>query len=161
MFNFDNLTGIDYEEYQERKEQNRIEQERLSKYKQEKYGKPGIYCIKINGKIVYIGKSIYMLSRVEYHTRHTMVGKSEKKYKILNQAFKKGYTIDYDVLYYSPRKMENAIKNDIGKKEGVYIRRYKPCLNTQIPKVEDWHKWEYNPIAQNITFEEFEKSLLN
>ena len=159
MFNFDNLTGIDIEEYQERKEQRRIEQEKLIQYKQEKYGKPGIYCIKINGKIVYIGKSIYMLSRVEYHKRYITSGNGERKYKILNQAINKGYRIEFDVLYYSPRKMENAIKNDIGKKEGVYIRRYKPCLNTQIPKIDDWHKWDLNPIARDITFEEFEKSL--
>ena len=30
----------------------------------EKYEHPGIYCIKVDGKIVYIGKSWNMLKRV-------------------------------------------------------------------------------------------------
>lgn len=32
--------------------------------------------------------------------------------------------------------------NEIGEKEGEFIRAYRPILNTQIPKAEDWHKWE-------------------
>ena len=35
---------------------------------------------------------------------------------------------------------------EIGKKEGEYIRKYKPVLNTQIPKEEDWHKFEVNTV---------------
>ena len=30
----------------------------------DKYEHPGIYCIKVEGKIVYIGKSLNMLKRV-------------------------------------------------------------------------------------------------
>ncbi len=30
----------------------------------DKYEHPGIYCIKVDGKIVYIGKSLNMLKRV-------------------------------------------------------------------------------------------------
>jgi hypothetical protein len=35
---------------------------------------------------------------------------------------------------------------EIGEKEGEYIRRYKPILNTQIPTEEDWSKWDINEI---------------
>lgn len=30
--------------------------------------------------------------------------------------------------------------------EGELIRQYRPLLNTQIPKEEDWHKWEVNRV---------------
>ena len=32
------------------------------------------------------------------------------------------------------------------QKEGELIQQYRPILNTQIPKAEDWHKWEVNPV---------------
>ena len=65
-----------------------------------KYEHPGIYCIKLDDQIVYIGKS----------------------------------------------KKNRDIVNEIGEKEGEFIRKYRPILNTQIPKKEDWHKWDTNVI---------------
>ena len=79
-----------------------------------KYEHPGIYCIKVAGQIVYIGKS--------------------------------ENTIYFDVLYYAKAKRTAAIREEIGRKEGEYIRQYRPVLNTQIPKAEDWHKWETNMV---------------
>ena len=35
---------------------------------------------------------------------------------------------------------------EIGQKEGEFIREYRPLLNTQIPRAEDWHKWEVHEI---------------
>jgi hypothetical protein len=39
-------------------------------YKRRKYKHPGIYCIKINGDIVYVGKSLDMLERLAGHILH-------------------------------------------------------------------------------------------
>ena len=36
--------------------------------------------------------------------------------------------------------------NEIGEKEGEFIRKYRPILNTQIPKEEDWHKWDVSEV---------------
>ena len=36
--------------------------------------------------------------------------------------------------------------NEIGEKEGEFIRKYRPILNTQIPKEEDWHKWDVEKV---------------
>ena len=50
-----------------------------------KYERAGIYCIKIDGEIVYIGKSRNMLRRIAQH----YVGiktESEKKYRIISEA---------------------------------------------------------------------------
>ena len=106
-----------------------------------KYNFAGIYCIKIDDEIVYIGKSHNMLKRVVQH----YVGiqkQSELKYRILAEAHRKGHKIGFDVLYYATRSGYNAIKDEIGIKEGEYIREYKPALNTQIPKETDYHKFD-------------------
>ena len=107
----------------------------------DKYEKAGIYCIKIDQTIVYIGKSHNMLKRVAQH----YVGikkQSELKYRIIAEAHRKGHRIDFDVLYYATQSSYDAIKNEIGIKEGEYIREYKPALNTQIPKETDYHKFD-------------------
>ena len=110
-----------------------------------KYEHPGIYCIKVTGQIVYIGKSENMLKRVAHHYVGIKTG-SEKKYRLLSELQRNGHAIDFDVLYYAHTKGAAAIREEIGRKEGEYIRQYKPVLNTQIPKAEDWHKWETNTV---------------
>lgn len=115
----------------------------------QKYDHPGIYCIKVNGKIAYIGKSHNMLRRVSEH----YVGiksMSEKKYRILAEAQRKGYSIGFDVLYDAKSKSYNEITQEIGEMEGVYIRKYHPPLNTQIPKAENWRKWDTVEIVPSV-----------
>ena len=107
----------------------------------DKYEFAGIYCIKIDNDIVYIGKSHNMLKRVAQH----YVGiksQSELKYRILAEAQRKGHTINFDVLYYATESGYNAVKDEIGTKEGEYIRQYKPALNTQIPKETDYRTFD-------------------
>ena len=53
--------------------------------KEEKYKAPGIYCIKLDGRIVYIGKSINMIDRVAAHYVGINTG-SERKYRIIKEA---------------------------------------------------------------------------
>lgn len=105
-----------------------------------KYESAGIYCIKIDNDIVYIGKSHNMLKRIAQH----YVGiksQSELKYRILAEAQRKGHKIGFDVLYYATQSGYNAITDEIGTKEGEYIKKHKPALNTQIPKETDYHKF--------------------
>ena len=111
----------------------------------DKYEHPGIYCIKINEKIVYVGKSRNMLQRLAEHYVGIKAGK-EKKYRIMAEAQRKGYSINFDVLYYATARTPSAIKEEIGEKEGEYIRQYQPVLNTQIPKAENWHKFDINKL---------------
>lgn len=82
-----------------------------------------------------------MLRRVAEH----YVGiktQSEKKYRILAEIQRKGYSVDFDVLYDAKSKSYKEITQEIGEKEGEYIRKYRPPLNAQIPKEEDWQKWD-------------------
>lgn len=110
-----------------------------------KYEHPGIYCIKLDDQIVYIGKSENMMRRVAEH----YVGiqkETEKKYRILSEAHRKGHSVTFDVLYDAKGKRYAAIEEEIGSKEGELIRQYLPVLNTQIPKAEDWRKWDVNTV---------------
>ena len=106
-----------------------------------KYDHAGIYCIKIDDAIVYIGKSHNMLKRVAYHYA-AIKGQTEKKYRIFAEAQRKGHSINFDVLYYAKKRYYYEVKEEIGQKEGEYIRRYKPVLNTQIPREDDWRKFD-------------------
>lgn len=109
-----------------------------------KYDHAGIYCIKIDSTIVYIGKSRNMLRRVAQHYVGIQTQK-EKKYRILAEAQRKGHPITFDVLY-DAQATAADIDNEIGEKEREYIRKYRPILNAQIPKEENWHKFETNTV---------------
>lgn len=107
-----------------------------------KYEHAGIYCIKLGDQIVYIGKSQNMLERVAQHYVGIRKG-SERKYRIIDEVQRKsGCPVCFDVLYYATAQRKQDIIEEIGKKEGELIREYRPILNTQIPKAEDWRKWD-------------------
>lgn len=113
----------------------------------------GIYAITIKKRIVYIGKSKNILYRIASHMACIICGDRGKKYQILTEAQDKyELTVEFSVLYKSRKKDETRISNDIGEQEGIFIRKYLPCLNTQVPKVEDWHKYTINNITdvQNV-----------
>lgn len=56
-----------------------------------KYEFAGIYCIKIDDEIVYVGKSGNMLRRIAQHYAGIQMG-TEKKYRIMAEARRKGHT---------------------------------------------------------------------
>ena len=115
----------------------------------EKYEHAGIYCIKIDSNIVYIGKSTNMLWRIAEHYAGIQMG-TEKKYRIMDEARRKGHNITFDVLYYAKSKGRVNQLAEIGEKEGEYIRHHKPILNTQIPKEENWNNWDMNEVDARV-----------
>lgn len=111
-----------------------------------KYEYPGIYCIKLNERVVYIGKSLNMLERIAEHYVGINTG-SERKYRIIWEVSQKlNCPVEFDVLYYARKTNKEDIIEEIGQEEGKLIRQYRPLLNTQIPKAEDWRKWDVKPI---------------
>ena len=94
-----------------------------------KYEHAGIYCIKVDDKIVYVGKSGNMLRRIAFHYAHIQM-ETETKYRILSEARRKGHNLGFDVLYYAKSKRYADKQTELGEKEGEYIRLYKPILNT-------------------------------
>ncbi len=125
-----------------------------------KYDTAGLYCIKINNVILYIGKSKNMSERVLAHIemieRAKWDDKVEHKYKILYQLKQQGYRIQFDVMYRSSKKRftKKELEEDIGFKEAVYINQYLPILNTQIPKLTNWRKFSVRKQVKDITIEE-------
>ena len=70
-----------------------------------------------------------MLERISEH----YVGikrNSELKYRILSEVQRKGRAIEFDVLYYAKGYRYWDIVEEIGQKEGEYIRALRPLLNT-------------------------------
>ena len=119
--------------------------------------KPGIYCIKLQGKKVYVGKSRNMLNRVAAHMQHIYSNTPESKghkYQILKQADKQKMAIEFDVLYYSTKTEQVDIDEDIGSAEALFINYYMPSLNVQIPKIDNWNSHTMSKTAQTITLEE-------
>ena len=121
----------------------------------EKYRGAGIYQIYIDDILVYIGKAHNLLERISEHIAEIKYvdSKSANKYKVLAQAQRMGHQITFDVLYYSPFTSGNEMLDDIGYREGEYIRKYLPFLNTQIPKQENYHNYDYNKRAKYITLD--------
>lgn len=121
----------------------------------EKYRGAGIYQIYIDDILVYIGKAHNLIERISEHIAEIRYvdSKSANKYKVLAQAQRTGHQITFDVLYYSPFTIGNDMLDDIGYREGEYIRKYLPFLNTQIPKQENYHNYDYNKRAKYITLD--------
>ena len=46
------------------------------------------------------------------------------------------------MLYNAKERYYSAVTEEIGQKEGEYIRQYRPVLNTQIPREDDWRKFD-------------------
>ena len=55
--------------------------------------------------------------------------------------------MNFDVLNDASSTARHDIDEEIGYMEGVFLRKYRPVLNTQIPKEEDWHKYDVKKIA--------------
>ena len=111
----------------------------------------GIYAILLDGNIVYIGKSVNMLQRMAQH----YVGickQAEPKYQILAEAKRNGHQIRFTVLHYAKEQTCAARTEELGQKEGEFIRRFLPALNTQIPKEANWRKWDVQEIDTSRIF---------
>ena len=87
-----------------------------------------------------------MLERIAAHYVGIQKG-SERKYRIIWEVSQKKHCkIQFDVLYYAQSDTDDEIIEEIGQKEGELIRQYKPLLNTQIPKEEDWRKYDVQTV---------------
>lgn len=125
-------------------------------YKVEKYQKPGIYCIKINQQIVYVGKSTNMLNRLAAHSLEIQDGfwSKSNKYRVLYQAYiREDCQIDFDCLYVSVEEGDKML-DDIGEQEARLINELRPALNYQIPSIGDYKHYTTNKKAKYITLAE-------
>lgn len=122
----------------------------------DKYDHYGIYCIKVDGKIVYVGKSRNMLKRIAQHMYEIEYNKKKNMYLVLNEL-KSTHHISFDVL----TKTTEGDDDEMGIAEAYAIRRHAPCLNVQWPKIDNYHSFDYCKRAKTITAKEIEEILDN
>lgn len=120
----------------------------------DKYAGWGIYGIYINNKLVYVGKSTDLLTRIANHCLLIEgLGKpnqvNSNKYRVLRQARDQGHKVRFELLEYTEED-----EDKLGFAESAWINLYMPKLNTQIPKPEDWRHWTINKQAGKITLEQ-------
>ena len=116
----------------------------------------GVYSISVNYKIVYVGKSLNILHRMAEHWA-SMTKPTENKYIVLSEAKRRKYTVRFNVLYSAKSHTREEIEEEIGEREGYYIRKFKPSLNYQIPTGENWRKYTTNQMALSITLDQILK----
>lgn len=115
----------------------------------------GVYAITIDNKIVYIGKSDNVLRRIAEHYASIVFPQGKaRKYAVMSEAKKAGCQIRFELLYKAKHQLGNEMYDEIGEKEGWYIRQYLPMLNTQIPREDDWHRFTVNKSAEAVTLQD-------
>ena len=82
----------------------------------------------------------------------SMGNPKENKYKVLAEAKRRKMIVSFDVLYSAKNNIRTDIEEEIGEREGYYIRKLMPSLNYQIPKEEDCNKYTVNKKAKDITY---------
>mgnify|MGYP006864456020 FL=1 len=58
------------------------------------------------------------------------------------------------MLHYAENILPQLIDEELGEKEGEFIRELNPALNTQIPKADNWRSYDINKAASTITLSE-------
>lgn len=96
-----------------------------------------------------------MIHRVASHIAEIESERPQSnKYKVLHDAIENGYRVKFDVMYYSTYLLDEDIERDIGETEGKLIREYRPVLNYQIPREEDYKRFTVNKLAKTIGIED-------
>lgn len=121
--------------------------------------KPGIYCITVDRKIVYVGKSknVYQRCRSHIYNIQNAMFNQEKKYLLLLSAFLGGHWVDCFPIQYCDVDCLTEL-------EDRYIEEFNPKLNILTPtgkndisklKVEDLlnKKEEHYIISSDETIE--------
>lgn len=121
----------------------------------EKYDHYGIYCIMVDKKIVYVGKSRNMLKRIAQHMYEIANNEKKNMYCVLRELRESSHSIAFDVLETIEESGNQQEDDDkIGFAEARLIRHYLPCLNTQIPHMDNYRSYDTNRRAKTITAKE-------
>ena len=94
----------------------------------------GIYALVLNGRIIYIGKSINLYRRLNEHRlsilkaiKKPLKGYSNRKYNYIASAIQHGATITYMIL----KHLDNLDKKQLDKWETFFIQQHHPQFNIE------------------------------
>ena len=119
----------------------------------------GTYCLKFNGKIVYVGQSTYIAKRWVCHLFNAYHEESKEYNRAFYICFRhlaKAGNLEFEVLE------TTDIKEKLDWIEGFAINYYKPCLNKIVPKLWRGSKDIYLdeiPIVSRLALEELGKDI--
>ena len=82
----------------------------------------GIYGIKVNNCLVYIGQAIDINQRIQQHWAQMLGDSTENKYQLLHTCCRK-YPITFWLL--------EEVEGDRDEAEMKWIKALQPCLNSQ------------------------------
>jgi len=102
----------------------------------------GIYAITIQNRVVYIGKSTNLISRVTRHIRNALNGHKRPKYQILNSAICDGKFVNCVVI-------EECGEKELSEREEHYIIKFNPPLNTT--KSNDVSSLTFKDLIDNLS----------
>ena len=85
----------------------------------------GIYCIKVDNAIVYIGESKDIGRRIRQHWHAILLPEEENKYQLLHSAIRQRHRISFWLL----EQVEDQTQLKIIEKK--WIAALRPVLNTQ------------------------------
>lgn len=127
---------------------------------EDKYNHGGIYCIKLDNKVVYVGKSRNMLQRIAQHMAEIDMNDKKNMYNVLREL-RDSHHLSFDVIQDVDGPNEELIDGVLGKSEAIWIQLYNPCLNIQHPHLDNYMKYDYCGRAKTITAKEIEEILVN
>lgn len=83
----------------------------------------GVYCIKVDNAIVYVGKAKDLNERMRQHWNSIFTKSEENKYVLLNSARGRKHKITFWLL-------EECEEIELKSKETYWIHSLRPCLNS-------------------------------
>ena len=83
----------------------------------------------------------------------SMANPKENKYIVLSEAKRKNHKVRFGVLYSAKSQTKKEIEEEIGEREGYFIRKLSPPLNYQIPTADNWRKFTTNKDALSISLD--------
>ena len=86
----------------------------------------GIYCIKVDNCIAYIGKSKDVESRIRNHWTN-IFRETENKYHLLKTSLFHQHSLSFWII-------EECKEEELGEKESKWIAALHPCLNSMFNK---------------------------
>lgn len=119
----------------------------------------GIYAMKYNGKIIYVGKSTQLAKRWIGHIFNMTHEESKEHFRgmyITLRHLARAGELEFEVL----ETVED--KDKLDWLEGYYINKHLPCLNRIVPKLWQDKKAIYLneiPLSNRLALEELGKDI--
>lgn len=124
-----------------------LEDYSILKDQRKELDKSGVYVIKADDKIIYVGESSCLLKRFLSHKYNTLYGLPEHKYEVFRNLIELGKNIKCEAIEsFDVDDKENRLY-----RQAYWINQLNPILNVQIPWLDQPQRYSLNLRAKTIT----------